>query len=60
MEDNLIRAIVTYLLDLGFDFHRNSARDLIYSVNEIKRLMDEDEEIRKGVEKYLEVEKCSI
>lgn len=53
MDDSMkiVKAIILYLNDMGFDFEKNSAIDLIYSFKEISRLATEDEEIGKEITK---------
>ena len=53
LSPKIIKAIILYLNDLGFDFEKNSAIDLIYSFKEISRLATEDEEVKKEITKRM-------
>lgn len=51
---NVLKAIILYLDELGFDFEKNSAMDLIRSVGEIGKLAGEDMEMRDRILYYLD------
>lgn len=53
LDYNVLKAILLYLDELGFDFRKNSAIDLIKSVGEISRIATEDQEVNKRISYYI-------
>lgn len=51
---NVLKAIILYLDELGFDFDKNSARDLLNSISEISKLANDDAEMKDRIIYYVQ------
>ena len=51
---NVLKAIILYLDELGFDFDKNSARDLLNSISEISKLANDDVEMKDRIIYYVQ------
>lgn len=51
---NVLKAIILYLDETGFDFDKNSAKDLLNSISEISKLANDDVEVKDRIIYYVQ------
>lgn len=53
MDNNLAwQGIILYLDELGFDFEKNSALDLLRAIKDITQIAQKDKNVRDSIVKY--------
>ena len=53
MDNNLVwQGIILYLDELGFNFEKNSALDLLRAIKDITQIAQKDKNVRDSIVKY--------